>query len=80
MDFLTPELFSSLIIANIIVGLALASFRFYRDMTRDVPAAHDHREQQDDEASRNLAEPRSQPDAAEMFEDDNKQSEVSQND
>jgi len=34
MDGLTPEFFNVLIIANIIIGLALVSVRFYHDMTR----------------------------------------------
>lgn len=37
MDFLTPEFFNTLIIINMIVGLLLAGFRFYKDMTRPLP-------------------------------------------
>ncbi|QPC84858.1 hypothetical protein G4Y79_10950 [Phototrophicus methaneseepsis] len=34
LDFLTPELVDTLIIANIIIALAIASVRFYRDLRR----------------------------------------------
>lgn len=34
MDALTPELFDTLIIANIIIALALAGVRFYMDLRR----------------------------------------------
>ncbi|MCA9882269.1 MAG: hypothetical protein KC615_15440 [Anaerolineae bacterium] len=36
MDALSPELFDTLIIANIIVALALAGVRFYIDMRRPI--------------------------------------------
>lgn len=51
-DFLTPELFNILIIANMLVGLLLIGWRFYRDMTREIPAPPDRREQAYDESSR----------------------------
>lgn len=34
MDALTPELFDTLIVANIIIALALAGVRFYIDLRR----------------------------------------------
>lgn len=37
MQFLTPEVFDLLIIVVIIVGLALAAVRLYRDLTRPLP-------------------------------------------
>lgn len=37
MQFLTPEVFDLLIIVIIIVGLALAAVRLYRDLTRPLP-------------------------------------------
>jgi len=50
LDFLTPEIFDMLVIANLIVALVLIAFRFYQDMTRKVqPDAQ--REQAYDEAS-----------------------------
>ena len=51
MDFLTPELFDRLIIANLIVGLLLIGGRFYIDMRDPNDLAKDNREQQHDEAS-----------------------------
>jgi hypothetical protein len=51
LDFLTPELFNVLIIANMLVGLLLIGWRFYQDMTRDIPAPPDRREQTYDESS-----------------------------
>jgi hypothetical protein len=50
-DFLTPELFNILIIANMLVGLLLIGWRFYQDMTRELPAPPDRREQAYDESS-----------------------------
>lgn len=37
MSELTPEFFDALIVAVILVGLALAAFRLYRDFTRPLP-------------------------------------------
>lgn len=37
MEFLTPELFDTLVIVFLIIGLILAVARFYRDMTRPLP-------------------------------------------
>jgi hypothetical protein len=45
MEFLTPELVDTLIIANIIVALAIAGVRFYRDLRR--PTAISWRSSQD---------------------------------
>ena len=50
MDFLTPELFDQLVIANLLVGIGLIGYRFYYDMTRDDNQA-EHREQVYDESS-----------------------------
>lgn len=51
MEFLTPEIFDRLIIANLIVGVGLIVGRFYIDI-RDIPeASKDNREQQHDETS-----------------------------
>lgn len=36
LEFLTPEVFDTLIIVIIIVGLALAAVRFYQDVRRPV--------------------------------------------
>lgn len=41
MDFLTPEIFDALVFAVIIVGVALAALRLYRDFTRPLPDADD---------------------------------------
>jgi hypothetical protein len=38
---ITPELFDTLIIAVILIGLALAAVRLYADFTRPLPAASD---------------------------------------
>ena len=51
-DFLTPQLFNALIIANMLLGLLLVSWRFYRDMTRDIADPAEQREQVYDESSR----------------------------
>lgn len=37
MSALTPQFFDLLIIVIILIGLALAVVRFYRDMTRPLP-------------------------------------------
>jgi hypothetical protein len=42
VDFLTPEVFNALIIANLIVGFALAAVRFRQDL------AHSRRATQQD--------------------------------
>lgn len=49
MDFLTPEIFDRLIIANLLVGVVAAGLRFYRDMKRPLP--DERRQQQYDELS-----------------------------
>jgi hypothetical protein len=36
-EFLTPEIFNMLVIANLLVGLALIAYRFTRDMQRPLP-------------------------------------------
>lgn len=41
MDFLTPEIFDTLIIIVILMGLALAVVRLYRDFTRPLPGRPD---------------------------------------
>lgn len=51
MEALTPEFFNTLVIINIVVGMALAAYRFTRDMTRPVPSAEERREQSYDEHS-----------------------------
>lgn len=51
MDFLTPEIFNFLVVANLIVGLLLVVGRFYYDMTRKQPEPNHHREQAHDESS-----------------------------
>lgn len=38
MDFLTPELFDMLVIANIASGLLIAGRRFISDLRRPLPA------------------------------------------
>lgn len=40
MQSLTPEFFDTLIIVIVIVGLALAGVRLYRDFTRPLPPEH----------------------------------------
>lgn len=37
MDFLTPEVFDALILANIAVGLLIAGRKFYKDVTGPLP-------------------------------------------
>ena len=37
-EFLTPEVFNMLVIANLLVGLALIAYRFTRDMQRPLPS------------------------------------------
>ena len=37
MDFLTPEFFDALIIANVIIGLAIAGRRLRRDIRGPLP-------------------------------------------
>jgi hypothetical protein len=37
LDFVTPELFDRLILANLALGVVLAGIRFYRDMKRPLP-------------------------------------------
>jgi hypothetical protein len=34
---MTPQLFDALVLAVMLVGIALASVRFYQDMTRPLP-------------------------------------------
>ena len=43
MDFLTREVFDTLIIVVIILGLALAIVRLYKDLTRPRPGDPDYR-------------------------------------
>ena len=50
-DFMTPEIFNMLVIANLLVGLGLIVYRFTRDMQRPVPTPEQQREQVYDEAS-----------------------------
>ncbi len=40
MEFLTPEIFNALIIANLMVGIALAGVRLYQDLTRSSSRSH----------------------------------------
>ncbi len=51
MEALTPEVFNTLVIANIVIGMTLAAYRFTRDMTRPLPTAEQQREQAYDEHS-----------------------------
>lgn len=51
MDFLTPQVFNYLVIANLIVGLILIVGRFYHDMTRKLPEPNELRKQLHDESS-----------------------------
>ena len=37
MNFLTPQFFNILVIANIIVGVTLAGRKFYKDITGPLP-------------------------------------------
>jgi cytochrome c oxidase assembly protein Cox11 len=37
MDFMTREVFDTLIIVVIVIGMALAAVRLYRDFTRPLP-------------------------------------------
>ena len=48
-EFLTPQVFNMLVIANLLVGLALIAYRFTRDMQR--PIQPQQREQAHDEIS-----------------------------
>lgn len=51
LDFLTPEFFDMLVIANLIVALLLIGFRFYQDMTHINRQNQEQREQTYDESS-----------------------------
>ena len=51
LDFLTPEIFDMLVIANLIVALLLIAFRFYQDMTHRKVSPSQHRVQAHDESS-----------------------------
>ena len=48
-DFLTPEIFDMLVIANLIVAVLLMAFRFYQDVNHS--NSKQHREQLHDESS-----------------------------
>lgn len=50
-DFLTPEIFDMLVIANLIVALFLIAFRFYQDVRHAETQARNHREQNHHESS-----------------------------
>lgn len=50
-DFLTPEIFDMLVIANLIVALFLIAFRFYQDVRHAETQARNHREQNHDKSS-----------------------------
>lgn len=50
-NFLTPEFFDMLVIANLIVALMLIAFRFYQDMTHRKASPSQHRVQAHDESS-----------------------------
>jgi len=41
LDFMTRDVFDALVIAVIIIGLAMASVRLYRDFTRPLPEDED---------------------------------------
>lgn len=43
MDFLTRDIFDALVIVVIVIGLALAAIRFYRDVTRPIPGDANYR-------------------------------------
>ena len=53
-EFLTPEIFDMLVIANLIVALALIAYRFTRDMSQ--PVSSDQRQQSQDEISTSALE------------------------
>jgi hypothetical protein len=55
MDFMTREVFDTLIIAVIIIGLALAAVRLYRDFTRPLPRRGQHH-WADDDTQPNIAQ------------------------
>ena len=38
IEFLTPEVFDAIVILNIVLGLAVAAWRFKRDLARPLPA------------------------------------------
>jgi hypothetical protein len=79
MDFLTPELFNFLVIANLIVGLLLIAFRFYHDMTRKLPEPGQHREQVHDESSHAALEDTDPNQTEIQLSDDDNQVQNSQN-
>ncbi|MDQ7024673.1 MAG: hypothetical protein Q9P01_20870 [Anaerolineae bacterium] len=58
-DFLTPEIFNMLVIANLIVGLALIAYRFTHDMQRPIPTPEQQRQQIHDELSTNALDDKS---------------------
>lgn len=41
MDFMTREVFDTLIIVVIVIGMALAAVRLYKDFTRPLPPFSD---------------------------------------
>jgi hypothetical protein len=43
MDFMTREVFDTLIIIVIVIGMALAAVRLYRDFTRPLTGEYDER-------------------------------------
>jgi cell division protein FtsN len=64
-EFLTPQIFNMLVIANMLVGLALIAYRFTRDMQQPIPSQH--RQQAHDEASHNTLDD-TDPHAAQAIE------------
>lgn len=70
MDFLTPEIFNTLIVLNLLVGVGLIIFRFSRDMTRTPQDRADWREQAYDERSfQSATDSLSEAEAAALLED-----------
>jgi len=41
LDFMTPEVWNGLVLAVVIIGLALAALRLYRDLARPAPSKRD---------------------------------------
>jgi hypothetical protein len=62
-DFLTPQIFNMLVIANLIVGLILIIYRFNADMTRPIHPPEQQRQQTYDEASTSALEATASPDS-----------------
>ena len=66
-EFLTPQVFNVLVIANLLAGLALIAYRFTRDMQR--PLLPQQREQAHDEVSTNALDNSNSSPSAQTMED-----------